>query len=411
MPLTVAYLINQYPKVSHSFIRREILALEAMDIQVLRYAIRSSGEVLVDPDDLAEFDKTRVVLNAGVLKLLVRVINVALTRSLQWIQALRLAWQMGWHSDRGLLVHLVYLAEACLLLEWFQTAEVNHVHAHFGTNPPTVALLCRMLGGPTYSFTVHGPEEFDRPLALHLRQKIEHAAFVVAVSSFGRSQLFRWCSYQHWSRIHIIHCGLDQGFLEAPRVAIADTPNLVCIGRLCEDKGQLLLLDAVAELISARVDLQLTLVGDGPLRPVLEATITRLNLQAQVEITGWVNSAQIRDYLLSARALVLPSFAEGLPVVLMEALALQRPVVTTSIAGIPELVEPGICGWLVPAGSVSALKTALQEVLTTEPAVLDKMGQQGAQLVMKDHNIEIEAQKLARLFGDQTRNQPSIDAI
>jgi glycosyltransferase involved in cell wall biosynthesis len=268
-----------------------------------------------------------------------------------------------------------------------------------------------MLGGPTYSFTVHGPEEFDRPLALHLRQKIEHAAFVVAVSSFGRSQLFRWCSYQHWSRIHIIHCGLDQGFLEAPRVAIADTPNLVCIGRLCEDKGQLLLLDAVAELISARVDLQLTLVGDGPLRPVLEATITRLNLQAQVEITGWVNSAQIRDYLLSARALVLPSFAEGLPVVLMEALALQRPVVTTSIAGIPELVEPGICGWLVPAGSVSALKTALQEVLTTEPAVLDKMGQQGAQLVMKDHNIEIEAQKLARLFGDQTRNQPSIDAI
>ena len=399
MPLTIAYLINQYPKVSHSFIRREILAVEAMGIQVLRFAIRSSGETLVDPDDRAELTKTRVVLDAGVLGLLLGLLHMALTQPILWVQALALTWQLGWRSDRGIVAYLAYLAEACVLRRWFAAAGVTHVHAHFGTNPPAVAMLCYLLGGPTYSFTVHGPEEFDRPQALHLRSKIAHAAFVVAISSFGKSQLYRWCSATDWDKIHVIHCGLDALFLRSAPVAIADTPHLVCIGRLCEDKGQLLLLDAVATLSRTGVNLKLTLVGDGPLRPALEATIARHQLQDQVEITGWVSSAQIRDYILAARALVLPSFAEGLPVVLMEALALGRPVLTTYIAGIPELVEPGVCGWLFPAGSVSGLKTAIREVLATEPAVLAQMGKNGAMRVAAGHNVTTEAQKLADLFA------------
>ena len=405
MTLTIAYLINQYPKISHSFIRREILAVEAMGIQVLRFSIRASGEELVDPADRTEFDKTRVVLDGGVLGLFFSIGYCILTRPLQWVQALGVTWQLGWRSDRGIIVHLAYLAEACVLLRWFTAAKVNHVHAHFGTNPPAVAMLCCILGGPTYSFTVHGPEEFDRPQTLHLGEKIERAAFVVAISSFCKSQLYRWCSYQHWPKIHIIHCGLDDLFLKASTVAIPEPPHLVCVGRLCEDKGQLLLLDAVADLIAEGIDLKLTLVGDGPLRPALETTIARLQIQAQVEITGWVSSTQIRDYLIAARALVLPSLAEGLPVVLMEALALKRPVVTTYIAGIPELVEPGVNGWLFPAGSASALRIALQEVLSAEPSTLDQMGKKGAIRVAALHNIETEAQKLVSLFETATPSQ------
>ncbi|MGB8702853.1 MAG: glycosyltransferase, partial [Thermosynechococcaceae cyanobacterium] len=248
--MPIAYLVNQHPKCSHSFIRREILALEALGLKIQRFSIRSSESLIVDPADQSELEKTRVVLGVGAMGLAKAWLKMAITQPKPFLKALKFTFQVGQRSDRGLPVHLIYLAEACVLKDWFQQAHIQHVHVHFGTNSTMVAMLCRVLGGPSYSFTVHGPEEFDRVSGLALRQKIQQAEFVVGVSSFGQSQLYRWCEHDRWDKIHIVHCGVDASYLNRPISPIPAAPNLVCVGRLCEQKGQLLLVEAVRRLVS-----------------------------------------------------------------------------------------------------------------------------------------------------------------
>lgn len=398
MSIQVAYLVNQYPKVSHSFIRREIQALEADGIPVSRFSIRSCATELVDEADKRELEKTRFILSVGLIGLLLYALRVAVSRPTRFLRAISLTWKIGWNGERGILYHLAYLAEACVLLEWCKEAKVSHVHAHFGTNSATVAMLGHVLGGPTYSFTVHGPEEFEKVQAIALPEKIHRAAFVVAISSFGQSQLYRWCPLNQWSKIHIVHCGVDQSFLDQPFVPIPEQPRLVCVGRLCEEKGQLLLVQAVKQLVQEGLKFKLILVGDGSIRPEIEALIAVHRLQDFIEITGWASSTEVRQQLLQSWALVLPSFAEGLPVVLMEALAAGRPVISTTIAGIPELVKPGVCGWLIPPGSIEALTKAMREVLQSPVSQLEQLGKAGTEQVAQEHDAAIEAGKLANLF-------------
>ncbi len=396
--MKIAYLVNQYPKVSHSFIRREIAALEASDIPVTRYSIRSCAGELVDPADQLELEKTRLILGIGAFGLFWNFLKVAIARPKKWLQAFKLAFKVGLTSERGILYHLIYLAEACVLLGWLEEKEITHLHAHFGTNSTTVAMLCKALGGPSYSFTVHGPYEFDHADNLALTEKIQRASFVATISSFSRSQLYRFCSYDQWEKIHVIHCGVDSLFLHQPTSVISDTPNIVCVGRLCEEKGQMLLVEAINILTKQGLRCHLTLVGDGPLRPQIEALTKKYNLQKQVQITGWASGHDVQKYILESRTMVLPSFAEGLPVVLMEALALERPVISTYIAGIPELVKPGVNGWLVPAGSVEELVEAIRTALELPTERLEIMGKAGTISVQRQHDISQEAIKLANLF-------------
>ena len=396
--MTIAYLINQYPKISHSFIRREIIALEHLGIAIARFTVRPTLD-LVDEADQKEQAKTQAILDVGLVGLLFNLIQTAMTRPWRWLKALKFAITFGLKSERGVLIHLIYLAEACVLLGWLQEKNISHIHAHFGTNSTTVALLTHILGDLTYSFTVHGPEEFDKVQAIALPEKIKQASFVIAISEFGRSQLYRWCSHEHWSKIHVIHCGVDQSFLNTPFHPIPDEPRFVCVGRLCEQKGQLLLVQAVHRLVQKNFNLTIVLVGDGELRTEIESLIKQYQLEKQIEITGWASGETVQKQILAAKAMILPSFAEGLPVVIMESLALSRPVLSTYIAGIPELVEPNVCGWLVPAGSVDALVTAIQKILETSSEQLEQMGQVGASLVQEHYNTTIEGEKLAKLFN------------
>jgi glycosyltransferase involved in cell wall biosynthesis len=312
---------------------------------------------------------------------------------------LRAAIRLGRRSERGVLRHLAYLAEACLLVRWLRAeSNVQHLHAHFGTNSAAVAMLARLLGGPPYSFTVHGPEEFDHPVELALPEKIRHAAAVVAVSSFGRSQLFRWIPYTDWPKVQVVRCGVDAAFLAAGPRPVVDNRRLVCVGRLCEQKGQLLILEALGALANEGVACELVLAGDGPMRGALEARIQALGLETAVRITGWISNETVRAEILGARVFLLPSFAEGLPVALMEALALGRPAISTSVAGIPELLEDGRNGWLIPAGSVEALVGAIRQALAAPLELLGAFGRHGAEAVASRHDAEREAGRLAQLF-------------
>jgi glycosyltransferase involved in cell wall biosynthesis len=397
-PLRVAYLVNQYPHVSHSFIRREIRAAEVLGAEVFRVSIRRSPAV-VDAADQEELGKTHVLLGRGVAGLAVACAWAAVTHPIRWLRGAALAWRLGRRSGRVLRA-AVYFAEACLLVRWLRRERIEHLHAHFGTNPADVAALAHALGGPSFSFTVHGPEEFDRPEAIALGEKIARAAFVVAVSSFGRSQLFRWCRSSDWPKVRIVRCGVDSAFLDAGPLPAPAEPRLVCVGRLAEQKGQLVLVEAAALLAAKGVDFQLVLAGDGPMRPQIEAGIAAHGLGTRAKITGWLSGDAVRAEVTAARLFVLPSFAEGLPVVLMEALALGRPVVTTFVAGIPELVRAGSNGWLVPAGDAHALADALADALRTDPKRLEEMGRAGAEAARAAHDVRREAEKLVALFAE-----------
>ena len=396
--MKVAYLTNQYPSVSHTFIRREIAALEDKGVDIARFSIRPPPTKLVDPDDIAEQSRTTVLLARGIPRLALTAVWTAIRHPVRFAKALAMTVRMGLRSDRGLLRNLGYLMTACTTLKLFRRDQCGHVHVHFGTNPTAVAMLCRMLGGPPYSFTVHGPDEFDRPWPLSLTEKIEASSFVAGVSSFGRSQLYRQCGHEHWPKVEIVRCGVDRSYVETDVTPIGDSRRLVCVGRLCEQKGQLLLMQAAAKLRDLGERFELILVGDGDMRPEVESLIRQHRLEGMVTITGWASGEEVRSYLVGARAMILPSFAEGLPVVIMEALALGRPVVSTYIAGIPELVVPGESGWLIPAGSVDALVEAMREVLQTPTPRLEELGREGRRRVLAAHDAAISTQPLYERF-------------
>jgi colanic acid/amylovoran biosynthesis glycosyltransferase len=408
--MRIAYLINQYPKVSHSFIRREILALEGQGFEIMRIALRGWDERPMDSADKAEQKRTRYVLRAGASALLLAVARMLLTRPLRFVRALLLAGRMSHRAERPFAVHVVYLAEACRIEPWLRAASIQHLHAHFGTNSAEVAMLVHILGGPPFSFTVHGPEEFDKAPLLGLGEKIRRCAFVVAVSSFGRGQLYRLAASKYWHKIKVVHCGLDQSFIESVAIPVPDTNRLVCVGRLCTEKGQLLLIEAARRLAVQGVNFTLVLAGDGELRPDIEALIARHQLQNNISITGWINSERVREEILNARALVLPSVSEGLPVVLMEAMALRRPVISTYVAGIPELVGAGENGWLVPAGDLDALTEAVRTCLETPTAELTRMGAAAHRRVLEKHDAEKEAAKLGNFIRAVKRTSGSAAA-
>lgn len=399
--MRLAYLTTAYPEVSHTFIRREIHELERRGHDVLRISVREPTSRLVDPLDQAERPRTAYLL-AQPAALLVATLR-ALAQPAAFVRALATAVRMSRASDRGLLRHLAYLVEACRVRELCAAHGATHLHVHFGTNAAAVARLAHILGGPPWSMTVHGPDEFDAPVALSLREKVRDAAFTVAISHYCAAQLRRWSDPADWPRIAIVRCTVGDDF-EKPADPIPPTSAVfTCVGRLSAQKGQLLLIDAFAALVASGADAKLVLAGDGELRGAIEARIAQHGLGERVAITGWVASETVRERLRESRALVLPSFAEGLPVVIMEAFALGRPVVSTFVAAIPELVEPGRSGWLVPAGAVEPLVAALGEALAMPAASLDAMGRIGRERVLAEHTARAQVDVLEALFARGAR--------
>ena len=395
--LKLAYLTTEYPKGSHTFIRREILEMEGRGHQVLRLAIRGPGSAIADSADRLEAEKTIHFMRLPRFDILAKAAHTVFTRPFKWLAALRMTLRMSRASERGLLRHLAYLAEASVLLRILSNHDIPHVHVHFGTNAAAVARLIRSLGGPTYSMTVHGAE-FDSPLGFSLAEKSKDAAFVVAISNFSYAQLCRWVDPSQWHKMHVVRCSVNDDFFEPPVTMDDSCRTILSIGRFSAEKGHLLLLDAMTRVLAREPKARLVLAGDGELRPLIEQHIRSLGLGRHVTLTGWLDENAVKAQIRNARVLVQPSFSEGLPVVIMEALALGRPVIGTMVGGIPELVRADENGWLVTAGSVDELAGALHKALQASPAQLLAMGQAGRARVRVQHHAATEVSRLEALF-------------
>lgn len=391
----LAYLMNTYPITSTTFVRREIQAHEAAGVPVARFAIRDWNEDLVDPRDRAEIGKTTYILRQGAAALAGRAVREAFTNPLGFARALKTTLHLATRPGGTGLKNAAYLLEAVFFKQAARAGNVHHVHAHFSTNSAAVALLARRMGGPSYSFTAHGPDEFDDSVANGLPVKVEHAAFVAAITDYARGVILAATDGAGADKVHVVRCGIDlDEFHSTPP---PDNKRIVCVGRLCPAKAQALLLAAVAPLVADNPDLELVLIGDGPDRAAIEAEISDLGLADHVTLAGWASGEEVRAAIQGARIFALPSFAEGLPIVLMESFAMGRAVVTTRITGIPELVDAD-CGWIVEPGDVPALRDALSKALAADTATLARLAETGRARVAAAHGQTQNAEQLRALF-------------
>lgn len=397
-PLKLAYLTTSYPSVSHTFIRRELMELERRGHKILRLAIRASDSSFTDPLDHEEAAKTIHCLSLPRWKHITSLVRNILAAPKSFLKALCLAISMGLRSERGVCKHIAYLIEACTLFHIIREHHIQHVHVHFGTNPATVARLIHYLGGISYSFTVHGPTEFDDPIGFDLPGKISDAAFVIAITDYCSAQLRRWSKPDDWTKIKVVHCTVGDDFFNATQPIAPDSNTFVCVGRLTPQKGQLVLIDAFTRLIATGHEAKLVFVGDGELRTIIEEVITNTGMQNRITITGYVSEAEVRRHIVASRILVLPSFAEGLPMVIMEAFAVGRPVISTHIAGIPELVHNEKNGWLIPAGNTDELVATLTNALETSTERLTEMANSGREFTYRHHRTVTEGDRLEEIF-------------
>lgn len=398
-PAPIAYLTSVYPRATDTFVRNEVLRLRELGWTVHTFAVRrAESSQIVGEEVRREASTTTYIISDHLWATPLAVLRALLRSPRRFVRAVRLAWRTHPRGLRGSLWQLAYFGEAAFLAGELRRAGVRHLHNHIGESSATVAMLASELGGVPFSLTIHGPYDFQAPAHWALGEKLSRASFTVCISEFTRSQCMIHAPLVAWDRLHVVRCGPDPAFLETEPPPLPSRPRMVWVGRICEEKGVPVLVEAAARLADEGVEFELALVGDGPLRRRIQAQIAARGIAKRLSITGWLDGAGVRAQMAAARVVVMPSFAEGLPVVLMEALALGRPVVTTFVAGIPELVQPGRNGWLVPPGSVDALADAMRDALQSPLERLARMGNAGREDVRRQHDPRVEIARLSALL-------------
>jgi len=399
----IAYLTSAYARPGDTFIRNEVNGLRRLGATVDTYSIRRSAlDTNADADVVAHQEATDFILEGGLSKLALGTVKMLATNPVRFAKSVGLAWRTAAPGCRGLLLQTAYLMEAAYLATQLLVRKTQILHNHIGENSATVAMLASEMSGVPFSLTIHGPYIFYAPRKWALGEKLSRAAFTVCISHFCRGQCQMFAPEPAWSRLHVVRCSVQPLFVEVPPPRQQRQPrehvHFVCVGRLCVEKGQRLLVDAAKGLVATFPNAKITLIGDGPDREPLEKKIREGNLQSNIAIAGWQSSPAIRDILVDATALVIPSMAEGLPIVAMEALASRCPVIATNIAAMSELIEPGKNGWLIPSGSFGDLVAALTDAANCSDDKLSQLGDHGRQRVLELHHPSRQTELLFSLL-------------
>jgi colanic acid/amylovoran biosynthesis glycosyltransferase len=394
----LAYLIGHYPAVTHTFILREVTQLREMGLEIETVSINPpewSQDGVTDAER-REAARTFYVKARGGPRILCDLAACLISRPLRFLSGLLLALRLAEFDLSAALRYFLYFLEAVVVGRWMRRNRLQHLHVHFAIATSIVAMIVKKVYGTPYSITVHGPNEFYDVTRERLRQKIEGASFLCCISSFCRSQLMSVAPPRHWEKLEVCPLGVDPAVFQ-PRHTATGKFQIVCVGRLMARKGQAVLLAATAKLLERGQRVHLSLIGDGPDRQALEIEAARLNIRGDVTFHGWINQGRIREFLEQADVFVLPSFAEGVPVSLMEAMAMEIPCISTFIAGIPELIHSGENGILTPASDAGMLAAAI-ETLIDDPALRIRLARAGRRTVVESYDLRSNTERLAALF-------------
>lgn len=398
-PFRLAYLTGVYPAASHTFIQREIAALRALGSDVTIHSIRKpDAEELIGAEEDAARAETFYVLSAAKnpVKLLASHGQLFLRGPSCWFAAMALALRTHRPGLKGLIWQLFYFLEAGVLARQLQKGGASHLHNHFADSSATVAMLAAKLADLPFSFTLHGPTELYAPESWHLGEKVARAKCVICISHFARSQVMLFSDPEHWHKLRIVHCGVKPArYAAAP--AAGDAMKLLFVGRLAPVKGLRILFEGFEIARATAPEITLTVIGDGPDRQWAEQQARRIG---GIEVLGYRSQEEVAEALGQSDALVLPSFAEGVPVALMEAMVSSRPVIATRVGGVAELVEDGVSGKLVAPSDIQALAEAMIE-LAQSPDRRREMGAAGRRKVCSEFDIDKEAVWLKALFEDR----------
>ncbi len=395
--MRIAYLTGQYPRATDTFIQREVAGLRELGVEVYTFSIRRTGdEHMVGSEQKLERDRTFYILPPNPINLLLSHLSLLLTSPKRYLQAVKLAWSTSQPGLQGALYQFFYFLEAGVLTKQIKQRQIVHLHNHIVEASGTVAMLAAQMGGFTYSFTLHGQHIFFRPYQWRLDEKIKRALFVCCISHYARSQGMIFAPADKWNRMHIIHCGIDPALFDVVSHSKLGK-RLLFLGRLVLEKGLPILLESLTVLKQKYPDILLTVVGDGLDREKLEQLTAQLGLSKNVNYVGYKSQAEVRDYFQQTDVFVMPSFAEGIPVVLMEAMASGVPVVATQIAGVSELVKDDVNGYLVPPADAVSLTECIEKLLV-DHKLRAVFGTAGRAKVEKDFNIHHEVARLHRLM-------------
>ncbi len=397
--MRVAYLVSQYPAPSHTFIRREIEALRARGIEVHTFSIRPPSEAERAALDPAECERTHFVLadKAGVLR---ANVAAAARTPLRYLRTLGDALRHRAPGAKAAVWSLFHFAEAVALAEELERRGVEHLHNHFANSGANVGYLASRHLDMPWSVMLHGASEFDYPAGQVLGLKIAHADFVACASHYVKSQAMRGVDPALWEKMFLVRCAveLERCPKRRPRPS-GEKLRVLHVGRLSPEKGQLGLLEAFRAVLVEGIDAELVMVGDGPLREELERRARELGLGERCVFVGRRAEHEVLAHMADADLFAMSSFMEGLPVVLMEAMAVGLPVVAPSVAGIPELVEHDRTGLLFPTGDFEALGATLVRACR-DAALRERLAEEAYRRVSAEFTMPSAAEPLVtRLLG------------
>jgi len=397
--LRIAYLVSMYPAVSHTFILREVLALRDRGIEIEVASVNSSSSThSLTQVEQHEATNTFYIKQAGSLTAFRAVGSMLVHRPLGLFRGLLAALNLGKLDLSRSMLCLFYYAEAAILARWMHQQSLKHLHVHFATPAATVGLILTHMAPITMSMTVHGPDEFYDVPGYYLAEKIAASRFIVCISFFAQSQLMKLTAGQDWGKFDLARLGVDSThFAPRPFRVSPEILQILCVGRLVATKGQRILIYAIEQLVQAGRQLCLTFIGDGPDRDKLESLVDEKNLSKYIRFEGSINQNRIQEYYLAADIFALASFAEGIPVVLMEAMAMEIPCIATHINGIPELIRNGVDGLLVAPSDIDGMATALARLMD-DSSLRRSLGKAGRQRVLEDYELSRSTDRLAHIF-------------
>ncbi len=396
----IAYLNTRYPALSHTFIEREVRAVREAGVPIATFTIRPPGAKDRIGAAHEQAAQETVCLYDTVSQLLKGQLRQAIKRPFGWLRAIVAGQKLSPPGIKARLSHVAYAFEAARLVEEMNKRGLKHIHVHMANNGAAVAMLaCAMDKSLTYSLSIHGSAEFFNVQNWTLKPKAEKALFVRCISDFCKAQVMCWTDQNAWQRYHIVHCGINTE-LFSPRPHRTGGPlRIVTVGRLIPIKGYPVLLEACSRLSAQGLDWELTMIGDGEMRRQLEQNAQALGVSNRVKFAGPVSQEEMPHYLDHADVMVISSFMEGIPVVLMEAMAKEIAVVTTMVGGIPELIDHGVTGLMVPPASVDGLTDALSR-LARDRDLVRQLGQAARQKVLDEFSVDSIGQEMRMLFDN-----------